>query len=317
MTVSYEIPSGFLEKQIEADVAGYFGYMSPLFGKRLRLLDVNEQVTGADKKHYRNGVAYFFQFKKPIGLKSTSDLKLPIGKRKNESKLMEIRRFRDANSLDQTPYSICFPLHGDAATPVNELQHNVLHGYEMPPHSRAMYVCPTSLNYKEYEESLSEPIWRRWRGNPFLYHQGQTVWGLGAASEIFSAPFLRGHATVIPHVQVTSHDHYYSFSKHATDIAFHSPEILTQGPARLSDFLQTEIMRIFREAEATIPIAGLAQKLYEQSLSWAQDRISYPNDNDPLEWIQQHGKILRERFGVRQVIVLADEERLQLDRDRQ
>ncbi|MHB8250414.1 hypothetical protein [Acidithiobacillus sp.] len=315
--VSYKIPSDLAEKQIEADVASYFGYMSPLFGKRLRLLDVNEQITGADKKYYRNGVAYYFQFKKPIGLRSTDDLKLPVAKRKNESKMMEIRRFRHSNKLDQAPYSICFPLHGDASTPNNQLQHNVLYGYEKPPYSRAMYICPMALSSEEYERAMLESIWRRWRGDPFLHHAGQTVFGLGAAPAIFTAPFLRGHATVVPHTVVSTPDHYYSFSKHATDIAFHSPELITKGPTRLSDFLGGEFLRMFREPETMVSIEDLARKLYEHSRSWTQDRITQLDDIDPLEWIQLHGTLLRKQFGIRQVIALADQQRLAEDNDRQ
>lgn len=314
MTANYQIPSDLSEKQVEADIAGYFGYMSPLFGRRLRLLDVNEQLTGADKKHYRHGVAYFFQFKKPIGLKSTSALRLPSVKRKNESKLMEIRRFRDAHGLDQSPYTICFPLHGDAATPINELQHNVLHGYEKPPHSRAMYICPTTLSISEYEKSLSVPVWRRWIGDPFRYHHRQSVAGLAAASELFSAPFLRGHATVVPHTTVTTHDHYYSFSKHATDVAFHSPELVEQGPARLSDFFHSEIQRLFRDAEAAVPIEELARQVNEYSRKWIGDRLPRPDQGDSIEWMQLHGKLLMKQFGVRQYIFLADQERLESDR---
>lgn len=314
MTTEYQVPSDLSEKQIEADVSGYFGFMSPLFGKRLRLLDVNEQLTGADKKHYRNGVPYYFQFKKPIGLKSTSVLKLPAIRRKNESKLMEIRRFREAHKLDQSPHSICFPLHGDAGTPVNELQHNVLHSYEKPPFSRAMYICPTVLTASEYEKVLTAPFWRRWFGGQFDFHRRQSVTGLAAASELFTAPFLRGHASVVPHTTVTSHDHYYSFSKHATDVAFHSPELIEQGPARLSDFLQAETQKLFNDAEATVSLEEMVLHANERSREWAHDRLPSPNQVDPLEWMQLHGKLLRKLHGVRQFIFLIDRERLKLDR---
>lgn len=313
MTTEYQIPSDLSEKQIEADVSGYFGYMSPLFGRRLRLLDINEQMTGADKYHYRHGVSYFFQFKKPIGLKSSSDLRLPTVKRKNESKLMEIRRFRVVNKLDQSPYSICFPLHGDATTPVNELQHNVLHGYEKPPYSRAMYICPTILSATEYENVLSAPLWRRWLGNPFDGYRRQAVAGLAAASELFSAPFLRGHATVVPHTTVSSHDHYYSFSKHATDIAFHSPEIVDQGPARLSDFLHAETKRLFNNFESAVSIEELVQHANENSRGWAGDRLPSPDGMDPFDWMQLHGKLLRKLYGVWQYTFLVDRERIEQD----
>lgn len=153
---------------------------------------------------------------------------------------------------------------------------------------------------------MSEPIWRRWRGDPFLRYARQTVLGLYAASDIFAAPFLRGHATVVPHAMVSTHDHYYSFSKHATDIAFHSPELISQGPTRLSDFLHGEILRIFNEPQTLVSIEVLAKAIYEQSHNWAPDRFDRPNDNDLLGWIQAHGRLLREQFGIRQVIALAD-----------
>lgn len=307
MLTEYQIETDLSEKQIEADVASYFGRLSPLFGKTLRLLDIDEQLTGADKRYYQRGVAYFFQFKKPIGLKSTTSLKLPAKPRKNESKLMAIRRFRDANNLDQTPYSVCFPLHGDALTPVNQLQHNILFAHEKPPHSRAMYVCPTVLNSHAYVNAMHVPVWRRPFVHPFERLATRNVLAGTAKFALETAPFLRGHATVVPHVPVASHDHYYSFSIHATDYAFHSPELIgSYRPSRLSDFLGAELRRIALEPDSVASLDVLARRIYESSTEAMTLQVAPPDRQDPIEWIQRYGIELRARFGIRQMLLLVN-----------
>ncbi len=111
MNASYQILSELSEKQMEADVAHYPGWIGRAFDT-YRLRDINEQVTGADKKLDWRGVAYFLQFKKSLGLKQAfADFK-PA---KNEAAEQRIRRFRYLEDLDQSPHSLCFKLRRDGS----------------------------------------------------------------------------------------------------------------------------------------------------------------------------------------------------------
>lgn len=315
MATNYQEPSDLSEKQIEADVASFFGYMSPFFGKRLRLIDVNEQLTGADKATYTKGRVYYFQFKKPIGLLSATSMKIPLMPRKNESKLMKIRRFRELHALGDFPHSICFPLHGDKTTPINELQHNVLFEYEKPELSRAMYICPTVLKIEDYEKALSRPFWTRIWGSPYSESRRQTVYGLAACSEVWRCPFLRGHVTVVPHTKVTSPDHYYSFTKNGTDIAFHSPEIVAGGPERLSDFLHEELRQFITNFEELPTLFDVASAVFKISQPILGGETEAPNGENYLEWLQSHGRVLLEKHSIRQFIIAANFELLQKDKE--
>lgn len=79
----YEIKSNLSEKQIEAYVAGYFGWCSE--DMPFTLLDTDELNTGADKEyHPQYGGVIYIQFKKSDGLEPIS--KVPLSGRKNMSK---------------------------------------------------------------------------------------------------------------------------------------------------------------------------------------------------------------------------------------
>jgi hypothetical protein len=316
MTSSYQLISELSEKQIEADVASFFGYMTPIFGKRLKLIDVNEQLTGADKADLTKGRAYFFQFKKPIGLQSTAKLPIPLVPRKNESKLMNVRRFRQHHLLGDFPYSLSFALHGEKTTPVNELQHNVLFQYEQPDLSRAMYICPTTLKIDEYDKLLSVPFWERFWSSPYMGTRYQTVHGLNACSQVSRCPFLRGHVTVVPHTQVTSPDHYYSFAKNGGDIAFHSPTIITRESSRLSDFLHNELRKFILSPGELPSLVEVAQRVYKISAQIFDREIAPPSSDNSLEWLQSHGKILLEKYSIRQVIIAGNIDLIEYDMEK-
>lgn len=305
---NYQLESNLTENQIEADVATYFGRLSPFFGQSLRLLNINEQATGADKLHKTRGIAYYFQFKAPIGLKSAASLKLPITARKNESKLMGIRRFRHSERLEESPYSICFGLHDNKPPTVNQLQHNVLFAHEKPPFSRAMYVCPTELSEKSYVDEMQLPWWRRPFARPFHRDEARQLIVGQACHALSTAPFLRAHATVIPHALVTSADHYYSFSKHATDYAFHSPMVVDNGdPRRLSDFLSKQVEGIFADDESTALLGDLVKQIYtgeRENILGIQ--LDLPELGNEITWLQSYGKEIKRKYGIRQIIALVD-----------
>ena len=74
--MNYQIKSNLSEKQIEADIASYFGWISR--NSPFRLLDIDEQLTGSDKKFYNSGFSFFMQFKVSNGLEPIS--KVPLVK---------------------------------------------------------------------------------------------------------------------------------------------------------------------------------------------------------------------------------------------
>lgn len=117
---NYQLNSNLSEKQVEADVASYFGWMSK--GSPFRLLDIDEKITGADKKFYDAGFSYFMQFKTSKGLIPLSEL--PASNRKNMSKLEDIRIFRGRNHLDDKPI-LYFGLRRMAKN-ASDYQHNIL-----------------------------------------------------------------------------------------------------------------------------------------------------------------------------------------------
>ncbi|HEY3431394.1 MAG TPA: hypothetical protein VGK09_02490 [Rhodocyclaceae bacterium] len=309
MVTNYQIESDLTEKQIEADVSNYFGRLSPFFGQSLRLLDINEQLTGADKLHKTRGIAFYFQFKAPIGLKSVAAQKLPVVPRKNESKLMGIRRFRYSNKLQDSPYSICFGLHDNEPPTVNQLQHNVLFAHENPPVSRAMYICPTVLLEDEYVQQMHLPWWRRPLAHPFYRHEARQLMVGAICHELSRAPFLRAHATVIPHASVTSADHYYSFSKHATDYAFHSPMVFGDDvPRRLSDFLSKQVEGIYSNIDSVPRLTDLVKRISAAARDYLPNaQVGALEPGNEIALLQAYGQQIKRMYGIRQVIALVDD----------
>ncbi|WP_438032224.1 hypothetical protein [Sorangium sp. So ce204] len=118
-TLNYELPVDLDEKQIEADVAGDFGYVSAVANAGpggFRLIADDEQVTGADKSFTHGVVTYYLQFKKPCALRPVSDAEAQTRLPSNAGLKQHIRRFRKSERLAQDPYSVCFPLHDMAKT---------------------------------------------------------------------------------------------------------------------------------------------------------------------------------------------------------
>lgn len=298
---TYELPVELSEKQIESDVSNYFGYLSSCaasFG-RFRLLDVDEQVTGADKSFVDGAMAYYLQFKKPCGLRPVTPAETSKKLPSNASTKQQMRRFRHVEKLDQEPYSICFHLHPLAKT-ATALQHNILLSYEKPPHSRAIYVCPLELTSVKYMASMTPHCEDMY---PFLFHEFQWIrHGAHVAHAARSLPYLRGHAAIVPHAIVSSADHYYSFSYHATDVAFHSPINLSPGPTRLSDYVGAEVEQIL--AADTKPTVGqLVAGLRETAAAWIEPGDGLDADDD-FGWLHKHGLLLRQKHGIRQMVLL-------------
>jgi len=140
----YLIKSQLSEKQIETDVAHYFGWISQ--GAPFRLLDANEQLTGADKKFVdgSRGFAFFLQFKVSHSLYSVNIV--PPSNRKNRSQLEEIREFRKNHGFGDNP-TLYFELRKKAKK-AHDFQHNILMKFAKQPSSEALYVAPLHLDKK-------------------------------------------------------------------------------------------------------------------------------------------------------------------------
>jgi hypothetical protein len=301
---AYMVESDFLEAQIEKDVSNYLGYISRLFGPRYRLLESDEQRTGADAEFSWKGRVFFLQFKKPTGLKDPKASALPVTRRKNEAKTQQIRRYRQDEKLADSPLSIFFELRAKART-ATDFQHNILRSYEQPPHSRAIYVCPTFLSRAEYERAMDPGWFWRFLELPFRLHD--YLLSVNHIAHSFeSAPMLRGHATVVPHADVTSSDHYYSFSIHASDVAFHSPDVVRREVTRLSDFMATELRDAYRTRDNLATPSELARRLYDLSRPWAGDLLSKPEADRSFFWLKKHSTLIRQQFSITQMTVFSD-----------
>ncbi len=299
---TYEISSDLSEKQIEADVAEYLGFISPSWADRFKLLDVDERLTGADKKLNWRGIACYFQFKKATGLKSGRPDKI----RKNESALQSIRRFRHDTKLTSSPHSLCFGLRAPQRDNAI-LQHNALLSYNKPPLSHAIYVCPLSLRRSEYDRLLEPP---QHEVDPFIYWRHNWVLhGQWVVHSVHSSPFLRAHVSIAPTELVKTHEHYYSFSTAGDQIVFHSPVVLPDAAVRLSDFLSRRYRHLLLSSGDTRPpplrelVAGLAKSAAEAGYDGVTD-----SEADPVEWLVKHGVWLQGHHDIRQIVLLVRDE---------
>lgn len=272
---SYIIKSDLSEKQIESDVSGFFGWMSK--GSPFRLLDVDEQMTGADKKFYDLGFALFMQFKVSNGLKSIDIV--PSSKRKNRSALEDIREFRKQKSLQDNP-SLYFGLRKKAKM-ANEFQHNILLKHSNKPNSQAFYVAPLHLDKDDYYNCLFDSV-NRFRSHPYNYSRYR-LFRPGWVSYVGHVPFLKEHVSIIPNERVITHKHYYSYSLTGDDIGWHSPELVSERPSRLSDVLSKEIASCINDNR----FINLNEM--EKYLEINADEFGI-DDQDPISRIQNWGK---------------------------
>ncbi|MGG7469761.1 hypothetical protein ACVVIH_03505 [Chryseobacterium arthrosphaerae] len=227
--------SDLSEDQIESDVASYLGFITPFWSKRFRLKSVDEQLTGADKLFDRF-IPLYLQFKVSQGLKPLSvsfNLKSP------DRPLQRIRTFRRSNNITADP-TLYFRLRDKARTAI-DFQHNILKSLHNPPFQFALYIAPLTLSIDEYNSSLELSMTSRFLGfNPFI-HRNETLFTESLRQQIGLIPFLRGHISIPPHEIVTTSEHYYSYSKAGTNIAWHS------GTKLLGDFrLSTQIINIYK-----------------------------------------------------------------------
>lgn len=293
---SYFIESNLSEKQIEADVAAYMGWCTPPDADiPFRLIDVDEQTTGADKR-FDVGSVIYMQFKKSNGLRRMKRASV----RKNKSKVEEIREFRRESELGDNP-SLFFQLRRQAKT-ATDYQHNILLEYEKPPNCRAVYVSPLILDKKEYSQTLFASH-SRFLVDPFLFAGHWRIWHRRWVSHLGAVPFLREHVSIPPHERVATHEHFFAFSENGADVSWHSPEVVSRDPSRLSDFLSKTLSR-WLAPDGMIPKAGLEGVLREASNGHREDGAF--TGSTPFERIMSHGRWLHKTHGIRQILLLAN-----------
>lgn len=299
----YQIKSNLSEKQIEADVASFFGWCTANeITAPFRLLDVNEQLTGADKLFDRATVIYI-QFKKSSGLKST--LEIPTSNRKGRSPLEGIREYRADEGLCSDP-TLYFQLREKAKT-ATDLQHNILYAYERPPSSRGIYVAPLILDKDKYYSTLFESS-TRFLLHPFFYRFNYEIHERGLISQLGNVPFLKEHISIPPHQKVTDHNHYYAYSETGTDISWHSPKVIKRGSMRLSEFVVKLLKTTIIDSESMTSLEHAAKNAVEIGREFG-----FPDElknTDALQALISHGRWLLENYDIRQFIVLAKSEDL-------
>ncbi len=295
----YQIKSNLSEKQIEADVAMYLGWCSR--GLPFRLLDIDEQITGADKK-FDAVVPIYVQFKKTNGLRPSTDATKT--RRKGESKLQKVRRYRKLHHLSDDP-TLYFGLRAKAPT-APDFQHNILLAHNRPGISHAIYVAPLCLDKLENSallcsgaRYLNEPwTWRQWE-----LHEAHpsTSW----LSRYDFQPYLRNHISITPHERVADHRHYYGFSEAGDEVSWHSPETLDGGNSRLSDFLTSRVKDLLFDEEPNTPSDVLAY-LKEMEFFDGLDRDVDLAGETPIEQLQSYGRWLNKNAEIRQFLLCGD-----------
>ena len=290
----YVIKTNLSEKQIESDVSGFFGWMSK--DSPFRLLDIDEQLTGADKRFYDSGFAFFMQFKVSKGLEPAS--KVIPSTRRNRSTLESVREFRQKHGLDDDP-TMYFGLRAMAKN-ASDYQHNILMKYANQQYSQAFYVAPLHLDKDDYYNCLFDTT-IRFRANPYDYKRYK-LYIRDWVSHVGNIPFLKEHISIIPHERVTTHKHHYSYSGTGCDIGWHSPEVISEKPNRLSDVLRKEIDICLNENRLQ-NLNDLFEKLVKGNYQG-----DWQKNDDPLERIQGWAKEIYKLHRIRMFLFLGNRE---------
>lgn len=303
----FKIPFELNEQQIGMKLEHYFGILEICLERKFELESSIEAKTGADYEYQGLQARYYLQAKAPIALKSTEIV--PIAKGKENEGLNAIRAFRKDNDLAEFPHSFCFGLRKPAkhAKVPDELQHNLLYAMNAPGNnSHAMYVAPTVHSKEEYMALLRDrshfsslydgPFWR--------FRDERIVLEKLASHVMMNMPFLQAHICITPHDKVTTHEHHYSYSAHANDVAFHSPIVLESASRSLADFLASQARQIAGfETQSTESVLNEMKEALPESVVRALGDSSQ-QDQQPLGAIREIGKMLWEQYGIVQYLVM-------------
>lgn len=304
-THKYQLKGNLSERQIEADVASFFGWCTPSeLELPFRLLDIDEQTTGADRL-FDCGQVIYIQFKKSAGLRPVSSV--APSKRKGRSALEEVRIFRARQELEDDP-SLFFQLRAKAKT-AEDLQHNILLEYERPPFSRGIYVAPLLLDKDIYHRTLFNST-DRFLLDPFYYRLRHTVYAKQWVSRLGAVPFLREHVSIPPHERVADHNHCFAYSTTGTDISWHSPAVLEGGPLRLSDFLVKTLRRALDDPESMTSFERLAETALQTATRFGFQPSNVTNNESPLSFLGRHARWLRETHQIRQFVLAGSKNRI-------
>lgn len=301
--ISFELD----EQQIGMKLEHYLGLLEACLNRSFELESSIEAKTGADYEYQGIQARYYLQAKAPIALKST--VTVPIAKGKENEGLNAIRAFRKDNNLAEFPYSFCFGLRRPAkhAKVPDELQHNLLYAMNAPgKNSHAMYVAPTVHSKEEYMALLRDRShWHELYDAPFWRFRNERIALAQLTSHVMmNMPFLQAHICITPHDKVTTHEHHYSYSAHANDVAFHSPIVLESTSWSLADFLASQARQIAGfETQSTESVLNELKETLPESVVRALGDSSR-QDQRPLSAIRQIGKILWEQYGIVQYLVM-------------
>lgn len=237
--MSFKIDSQLSENQIESDVSSYLGYITPIWSrKRFRLISVDEQLTGADKL-FNRFVPIYLQFKVSQGLNPNAT----IVQRALNKPLANIITYRKNNALSGNPI-LYFPLRRQAKTAI-DLQHNILFKLNDPPLQYSLYIAPLTLEIAEYDKLLDAGWFMRFFPlNPFSQREFE-IHDTGLRSNLILGlnPFLKHHVSIPPHTLVNTHNHHYSYSMSAGDVAWHGGKVFND------DFrLSNQLLKIYNNS---------------------------------------------------------------------
>lgn len=306
----FKFPFELSEEQIAVKLGFYFGLLESGLGVEFELESSDEARTGADHEYEGIAARYYLQAKSPIGLLGTETVALKE-ETEQEKGLNAIRKFRKENNLREEPYSLCFPLRRPAkhAKVPDELQHNLLYAmHDDSQRSYAMYVAPTTHEKSEYMRLLRDKThWDYLHDGPFWKFSSQRVMlDEKIVADVFmNMPFLQAHICIVPHTKVESHEHYYSYSVHGNDVAFHSPTILDGSSINLSDFLarQHRINSIISD-EKIQPIDAVVDIIKSALPQSFFANMNSDSQESRIRWIRKVGEILKKEYGIHQYLLM-------------
>ncbi|MCF1464602.1 hypothetical protein FS827_25295 [Agrobacterium vitis] len=310
MSPSYLLKSQLSEKQIEADVSFYLGWCSN--DMPFRLLDIDEQETGADKLSTVT-VPIYIQFKKSQGLQPLPPQQLK--RRVVEDKMQSVRRFRRDNMLSDDP-TLFFGLRA-MAEHASDFQHNILLDHHRPESSHAIYVAPLHLDKERYfvdlltgKRHLDDPwIWKR---AELLSDVGLRAW----LSRYAFQPFLRNHISIAPHERVSTHRHFYAFSASGDEVSWHSPSVVPGGPFRLSDFMTSRVRQMIAgtgDLPSPEQALGVCEYVAER---YNFDIPGLRSSGTAFDRLRHYGRWLHKAHDIRQILLCADREKIMAIRER-
>ena len=308
--MAFRLNSELSEKQIEADVATYFGWITPV-GRNapFRLLDIDEQVTGADKM-FNQVIPIYMQFKVADGLTRLTNNPFPIPFLFpfHLKPLRRIRIFRQRENLYDNP-TLYFKLRARAKT-ATDFQHNILLRLANTGTSHSFYVAPLTLSKNDYQQTLFSSA-NRFMNYPFYFMDRMEIHQERWTSHFGFVPFLRAHISIVPHERVNTDNHYYSFSPNGTDIAWHSPKLLSNSVSRLSDMLKNIFSSAFADTKSwTTPKEFISSISDSKELDFVKPFNESNDDINGVGQLVEFGRELYQRHQIRQLLLLTTKEYL-------